>query len=246
MRYLFSLLLAVFSLYTLVAQTTQYVWAPSGLTMRVEGKSGAEKIGVVPYGSKVELTGNIGERITVPVFEAFTVELYDEPLTSLPWGIEDNYVEVDYRGEKGWIFAGYLYRYQPIVETEGRADIHLWLDRIVGEPDTVKAPDVAGGSYREAFAYTYKHGITRIDEYGEGWGSTTWAIPLGELNDGYLLGEAFFGLSEQLAATKKGEEYSTMILEETKWGHLKFAAEMETISIRIVGGMLLITSEGGC
>ncbi|MEM6771935.1 MAG: hypothetical protein AAF597_15240, partial [Bacteroidota bacterium] len=102
MRYgILSLLLFVTC--CLSAQATQFVWAKSGLTLRNLGKSGAEKIGVVPYGASVKLTGEVGERISVPIFSAFASRQYDETEKSLAWDMEDHYVEVIYDGKKGWV-----------------------------------------------------------------------------------------------------------------------------------------------
>ncbi len=246
MRYLFSLLLCLSGLYTLSAQTNQYVWAPSGLTLRSAGHSGAEKIGVIPYGGEVELTGNYGDRIDLPVIKAFSVEIYDDEHQSQPWSMSDNYVEVNYQGESGWLFAGYLFYLPPLGTSEPGLSIDDWLEKVAGPPKKLFAPDGPQVNFREQAVYRYEYGIVRVDEYGEGWGGSTWSIPLGTLNDGYLLGEAFFGLSASLDKTRSPEEEDYMILEEVAYGRLYFSQELSEITIQVVGGVLLISSAGGC
>lgn len=93
MRHLITLLLLTTSFF-LTAQSTQYVWAKSGLTLRVAGHAEAEKIGVIPFGKPVELTGNFGSRLSLPVFEATTLSWGDEEYKSRAWALEDSYVEV--------------------------------------------------------------------------------------------------------------------------------------------------------
>lgn len=245
MRYLLSLFLVFACLLSGTAQTEQYVWAPSGLSLRTAGYTEAEKIGVIPYGEAVELTGKLGNAISLPVFKAFKTELYGDEIQSHNWDLTDAYVEVIYNGKTGWIFAGYLFRLPP-PKAGDIPNIFSWLETVAGTPDTLLTIEMSEISFQNRTITQYAHGITCTSEYGEGGGETTWSFPLGSLNDGYLISEVFFNLSEQVD-TASGEEWSEhMLLQEVNEHLLEFAGEMSGITVQIVGGLLLVNSWGGC
>jgi hypothetical protein len=71
-----------------------FVCAESGLTMRAEGKSGAEKVMVIPFGEKVMQTGEVGQTIQVTALKSVTYTGHGGTIKSDPYIMHDSYVEV--------------------------------------------------------------------------------------------------------------------------------------------------------
>ncbi len=221
----------------------RYVWAKSGLTLRAAGKSGAAKIAVIPYGAKVRLTGAEGDHAEVSVLKAVEVS---SDLKSKAWAMSANYLEVEWEGKTGWAYGGYLLRF-PVPSPE-RQSIEEWLLRISGTPDTLmwdaRLPDVAG---RQS-VYHYPDGIVRTEAMGESWGATTVVFPLVGLSEGFLIAEEFYWMARALEEYRSGKvtDMEPAILQDAGHNYLLFRDEFSSLEIRRVGGVLIITSEGGC
>ncbi len=221
----------------------RYVWAKSGLTLRAEGKSGGKKIAVIPYGAQVRLTGMEGDYVEVPVLDGVEVS---EDLKSKAWAMSAHYLEVEWEGQTGWVYGGYTVRFP--VPLPHRQSIEEWLLMVSGTPDTViwdaRLPDVAG---RQSI-YHYRNGITRTEAMGESWGSTTVVIPLVNLGQGFLIAEEFYWMARTLEEYRSGKttDMEPAILEDFDHNYLLFTDEFGSLEIRKVGGVLIITSEGGC
>ncbi|TXF91383.1 hypothetical protein FUA23_01415 [Neolewinella aurantiaca] len=221
----------------------RYVWAKSGLTLRAEGRAGAEKTGVIPYGAAVRLTGEEGEHAEVEVLRALSI---GPEVQSKPWSMSANYLEVEWNGEKGWMYGGYLVRF--LVPQRKSPSVEEWLEDIGGTPDTllndVRLPDFGG--YQSL--YRYRNGISRTEERGEGWGATTIVIPLTSLSHGYLIADEFYQLSGAMEEYRNEENIGIdpAVLSSKGDDHLLFEDELGRIEIRRIGAVLVITSEGGC
>jgi hypothetical protein len=248
MRFLLVLFLTVSSILSAQGEAEElldvrYIWAKSGLTLRAEGKTGADKIGVVPYGATVRLTGEEGDYVEVTALEALTIS---PDLKSKAWAMSAHYLEIEWEGKTGWVYGGYLVRFP--VPAEGRQAFEEWLEVIGGVPDTVlrytRLPDLAG--YQSV--YRYDNGITRTEATGESWGSTTVVIPLIGMSHGFLIADRFYWMARSLEAYRSGEitDMEPAVLSKTDWNFLQFTDEFSSLEIRLVGGVLIITSEGGC
>lgn len=231
---------------SLAGQEFRHVWAKSGLTMRATGAADGEKIGRLNYGSQVELTGKHGENLKVEVFESFEVTNYDTKLISQPWSMHDEYVEVISEGVTGWVYAGYLSHFDPPILTNGAPDLFTWLERIAGGPPSKVVTDDSREG-RDFTVWQYGRGITRTEELGEGWGSNTLVIPLATFNEAFLIAETFWNISDYMNKIRNEDnEDSFYILEEAKDYYLQFSEEMSDLSVSQVGGVVIITSSGGC
>ncbi len=229
--------------------TTQYVWAESGLTMRAEGKAGAEKIMVIPFGAAVKPTGTWGTHLRVKAMDGVRFQWGAETVKGEPYYMDGAYIEVEYEGQTGYVFDGYLYYYSPQINNLPADDLFSWLAANGGRPDTIVFSDLSDELLRGKTVIHYENGITYSAAEYEGGGSTTITFPLGTLADGFLFAQRFWNVDD---AVKHQEDYAGKpflnpeLLVPTEDGSLHFRAEMSETRIRIVGDLLILTSSGGC
>lgn len=250
----FLLLLCTFFSLATSAQTDdrytlKYVWAESGLSLRAEGRSGAEKLTVIPFGGEVTPTGKTGELTEVTALKSVTYNGYDDVYTSAPYVMNDHYVEVIYNGQTGFVFAGYLSEYNPLAGQPDGVNFEAWLEALGGKPREVQMGERPEGMTRGYQVLQYDKGITLYREEFEGGGSTTLLLPWGSLNDGFLIGSYFFGVTDPVNEQErfgKDVDYLPEILNIQEDGTLIFGGDMSSTTIRVMGRMLIIRSEGGC
>ena len=226
----------------------RYVWAKSGLTLRAEGKAGAEKIKVLPFGTAVTLTGKTGERIKVTALPSVTFNGPDGKVQSDAYVMDEEYAEVDIDGSKGFVFPGYLSALDPLADLPEESTMIQWLRAQDEEP---RETDITARSYwsRGSVVHQYGNGMTVNDVYYEGGGASTIVIPGASINDGFLIMERWFGIQETIRRLKerKGEpDYGDEYLKILDDGRLDFQGDMSGTTIQRVGGMLIIHSAGGC
>lgn len=227
----------------------KYVWAESGLSLRAEGRSGADKLTVVPFGGKVTPTGKIGELTEVTALKSVTYNGYDDVYTSDPYVMNDHYVEVTYNGQTGFVFAGYLSEYNPLAGQPDGVNFEAWLEALGGKPREVQMGNRPDGMTRGYQVLQYANGITVYREEFEGGGSNTLLLPWGSLNDGFLIGAYFFGVTDPVNEQErfgKDVDYLPEILDIQEDGTLLFGGDMSSTTIRTMGRMLIIRGEGGC
>jgi len=224
MRFLFILL--TFCTGSLFAQhqlnpEIRYVWAESGLSLRVAGKADAERIGVVPYGETVRITGN-------------------EP-----------FLEVVYKGDTGYVYNGYLGHYPTPQETSSfsGASLDKWLTRLTGVPDTVLHGYNPLEYDRFQGIFHYRNGIVATYRDTEGGGNSLFAFPVGSINEGYLIAARFMGVAYAVTGREEiliGQDHLPMLLSVEDDGTLFFRGSHEEVKIYVQNGMLFIYSAGWC
>ena len=226
----------------------KYVWAKSGLTVRAEGKASGRKTAVLPYGTRVMVMEQYaGDRVPVTVVEAFEFPFYGETAKSEAVLLDDHYVKVELTdGGEGYVYDGYLSSYPTPKAGEDNVE---WLARIGGTPTrTEKQYD---GMIRQETRYVYPAGILRVDQQFEGGGGTTYVFPLGDRNEALLLADHLYNVFEDLekaAASGDGEGngYDDGLRYGSEEQREYFQGEMWGVEISVVGGVIVISSEGGC
>lgn len=252
MRYLIVCLLFSFSL---SAQSDneispRFVWAESGLTMRAEGKSGAEKVMVIPFGGKVMPTGEVGQTIQVTALKSVTYTGHGGTIKSDPYIMHDSYVEVTYEGKKGFVYNGFLSRFSPLVSSSESPGFTRWLDVHCGVPKEVPGDRIMDNEYERTTVTQYPNGAMYTTTSYEGGGSTTIVFPVGTLNEGYLFVAHFFGVTnavdERGKVAEEDDDFLPELLDASEDSVLRFVGDMSETVIRVIGGMLIIHSSGGC
>lgn len=247
------LLLPLFVSLSLFAQAQErkvvnYVWAESGLTLRAEGKPGAKKLAVIPYGAAIEVTGGMGEFAQVTDLKSVTyVDADGREMKSDPYVMEGYYQEVIYQGKVGFVFSGYLCRYSP--EAGEEKDLYSWLEECFGEPFDAKHQEELQNLYGDQSLKIYPNGVMIKHEQYEGGGSTTVVFPAGTVNEGYLIAAKFWGVTDSVNNKDQAEEemyFLPEMLHILEDGTLEFEGDMSVTTIQRVGGLLIIRSEGGC
>ena len=243
-RFLFLLL--VFVVGDLSAQAVRYVYARSGLTLRATPATDGRKVAVVPFGASLELTGRTGNSATVELLAAAPGELLYREEPSLPLTTEAPFVEVRYGELTGYVYEGYLCRY-PVNTTEDVArPAEGWLNA-QGEPDTL-----VDGRFNDNPIRLMIHwgkDICYRQGYVEGGASTTIILPVGTLQEGYLIANHLYGLERSVRYAvdpESGEVDSVNLLVERTANHLLFGGSNGIVRIEEVGGMVIIYWDWSC
>lgn len=250
MRFLIICILFSLTLSGLAAQklSSKYVWAESGLVLRKEGKKGAKKLAVIPFGAEVRLTGKQGEQVKVEVLPSVSYE-WDGLQVSDPYIMNAYYVEVDYDGSAGYVYSGYLSSYSPESNGLPHEGIHGWLNTIGGKLDTIKGQRLSGEYGAGKRIYQYSNGIKVIEEEFEGGGSLTLEIPVTSISEGFIIADRFYEIS---AAVENKEEileiadFLPELLSVLPDGNLHFRGSMGETKIQVINGLLVIYSAGWC
>ncbi len=103
MKYFITVFICFIALQIALAQepvnTTYYVWAKSGLSLREAPDKNAKKITTIPYGNKTTFISKVYEHLTVTEF------------TNFEYG--DIWFKINYDNQIGYAFAGYLSYLKP-------------------------------------------------------------------------------------------------------------------------------------
>ncbi len=253
MRFLFILL--TFCTGSLFAQhqlnpEIRYVWAESGLSLRVAGKADAERIGVVPYGETVRITGKLGQKSKILALPAVTYEWEDEMIGE-EYIMNEPFLEVVYKGDTGYVYNGYLGHYPTPQETSSfsGASLDKWLTRLTGVPDTVLHGYNPLEYDRFQGIFHYRNGIVATYRDTEGGGNSLFAFPVGSINEGYLIAARFMGVAYAVTGREEiliGQDHLPMLLSVEDDGTLFFRGSHEEVKIYVQNGMLFIYSAGWC
>lgn len=227
---------------------SKFVWAESGLTLRKEGRKDAEKLAVIPFGAKVNLTGRQGEQASVEALPTVSYE-WDGLEVSDPYIMNAFYVEVEYAGGTGYVYSGYLCRYAPKNNGIPNQGVYGWLNTIGGKLDTIKQHRLPGEYGAGKRIYQYSNGIKVTEEELEGGGSITLEIPATSIHEGFLIADKFFGVS----AGAKNKAYFLevgdalpQLLSVMDDGSLYFSGSMEETKVKFIDGLVTIYSAGWC
>jgi hypothetical protein len=229
--------------------SAKYVWAESGLVLRKEGRKDAVKLSVIPYGTKVKLTGKWGDRIDLEVFPSLSYSWGGEELVSEPYIMTGNYVEVKYDGQQGFVFSGYLSYYPTDGPAEAKPDWNAWLNKVGGKIDTLLYNCMLPECGRSESRFLYENGITQTDRETEGGGTSVFTFPIGDINDGFLLGCRFFGFSyaiEHLEKILQQGDYPPTLLSKAEDGSIGTSDDMCYVHVQYIGGMLVISTGCSC
>lgn len=218
-----------------------YVWAPSGLTLRATGNAGGDKLGVLPYGTRVEVIDGRGE--TLSVVAAAACDCEDAPAA---WGasrrveIGGHFARITAGEREGHVFTGYLSRFPPPKKGELAEE---WFKRLYGSPGV-------RDDGREGHRLTvYPAGALLKNFSGEGGGWATYILPYGNETEGLLILNYLADLFETV--DRCGELDETVYYDclhyrhEEGEGHF-FEGNMSFLSVRVVDGTLIIGTGGSC
>ncbi len=204
---------------------------------------------VIPFGAAVKMTGEWGEYLKVRALDGVRYDMGDEAAIGEPYLMEGAYVGVEYEGEKGYVFNGYLF-YCPLEVKESRSEgFENWMASIAGAPDTIFFNEGSEELVRGRSLYQYPNGMTLAYEDYEGGGSTTITFPIGSIANGFMVANRFWNIDEPVKNKKDFEGEGGIVPELLKVlddRSLLFQGDMSAIRIMVIGGMLIIHSEGGC
>lgn len=239
MRYFLFFLLASTTLFAQTGRTSsdKYVWAASGLVLRAEGSPQGEKLAVIPYGAKVQLTGEWGEELSLEVIPKRVIEKEEMP----GWYMSGHYIGVNYEGQDGYAFSGYINGYDPVAFT---IDTISGLSKFkVSHLDTLHFLQRPPGSGFGEISLLYSNGIT-ISNYQDGYheSGATIVIPNATLATGYLLANKLFSLDYY----NPDMNWENAYLVNKSRSSLSFMQESKEITINAYFHVVIITFNPHC
>ncbi len=153
----FSFWLAIASItFSQSDDDAHYVWAQSGLNMRMAPSSTAEKIAKLKFGDKVELLNETD----IPYNEYCIKKSPNEYESQHPYILKGKWVYVNYAGQKGYVIDQYLLPIEPSERTIYDWKSTLLLD--IKKLDTLEIQSYSGQPLK-TITY-YNHNITQSHE----------------------------------------------------------------------------------
>lgn len=230
---------------------TLYVWAQSGLVLRMEPDFKSEKIASLPYGTTVVAQWHKGwdekkesavEAILPCTFEGQHYQGFKIPGT---------WLQVIANGKTGYVFDGYLSKYPPLRPGEHRSqDLDQYLNRAFGLASQVK--DMGTSIYTAKLDCNfYKNGASRQSRgVGDGLSITTYILPELSLEEGYLIANHFFNLEKHTNRIPTNLEESDFFLKISSPYFLDFDADKtkmpKYVRIGCVNGVVTIIALYSC
>ena len=242
------------------ANDSLYIWAVSGLNMRVTPDLKGEKIMTIPYGERVKIESKNGDLPAIKVLfrkgrkvegdEGGLPDRYNgENIKTIPdFFIEGHWVKISYYGIEGYLFDGYLSSLPTLkakVDTLANGKKHLrlkenfhdWAKRNFGEFKTLEIKDEkyeTGESIK-----TYNNGIMEYLSWSKASESTI-IIPNISLNEGFLL----FNLEFNLESNDEGNE--SIIIRGKNNRSISFSDNICGIFLQVTNHAFIIESFCAC
>lgn len=227
---------------------TLFVWAKSGLNLRVEASNNGEKMLTIPYGSYLISKGSKtflekGDKEEAVLF-CTNFESKKKSAISLP----GQWVEVVYNGNRGYLFDLYLSHHPApeLLKREGSIkmeSLERYLLRVFGLNKKLTSKE-------------YKNTIVREIYYNRGYSVINWGHKCAEST--YVLPN--ISLSEILIAISNGLFYNDQNLvqiekEEVKKDNTYLTLELSidsshepvlNLRIEVLGGVIVMKTEECC
>lgn len=246
MRFFLIVFLFSYALST-SAQDTLYVYAESGLTLRNAGSPTSEKLGVIPFGAEVVLTGIYSDTVEVQVLPSVPTDEGKDATRSLAYVMCDVYREVEYNGQKGFVYGGYLSRYSPTISEDSNDRVAAWLSARPGGMDTLIDGRNKDSEWR--LLLSAGNDISYRQGYVDGGTSETIVLPEGSLTEGYLLANRLYRLDEgpnwQNIPSAEADGLPELLVAQDD-DSLWFTSYNGEVEITVVNGMVVIYWSWSC
>jgi len=208
-----------------------YVWAKSGLNVRVGPGTDSHIIAKIPFGESVLIWGKTDRTYNVKGID--TMNLYPVPnLKVEPIIFKGNWVQIQtLDGQVGYVIDQYLLLYKPkerLNYTELKIDL-ISIDTLIHESIPYGAEGLSFKSQRK-----YDYGITETVTKGGVWYRATYSLP--EMT----IEEALVFLSSSL------NDFSEVQLVKNWKEEVIFSAEICTYTIKKLKGRVTVEYECSC
>jgi len=232
-----------------------HIWAISGLNMRATPDAQGEKVLNLPYGATVKVVD------TQPYANPFSYAMVKSEGFGTPvnWVVDGYWVQVEYQGQEGYVFDGYLGKL-PVCSDEPEKHPYFNLDLFKEygaahwgglkeeRKETVIDLEMADPDKGRTDTYqiTFKNG-GYVEDIEEGYsGYITLLIKDISLEEGYLFFNALTGF-EYKQKKHSGSNAWGMRLSSQKPNELFFMSEGGgSIQIQKVADGVMIQMGGGC
>lgn len=229
---------------------SMYVWAKSGLKMRIEPSLKGDKILTIPYGTKVKIDSYKEElpEVKVRVVKAQKID----GMEYKSFYLKGHWCRVNYLGTEGYIFDGYLsklptFDLEPYLNNsevkhsvtqsfEDYANEHFGL---LQKLDFEKQPQlISPVSLRKIYGngMIIEEGVSR-----SGWKQRI-ILPGMSFEEGFLLFSTKYNF-EEYAANNGEEIYPVYSITKKSTHFVEIEGFAQTIQIREVDGVVVISME---
>lgn len=229
---------------------TLFVWAQSGLTLRVTPSQQAEKLALLPYGTAVIVQeDSYSDRQEMSVTEIKPLKSGDKNFPG--YTIKGHWVKVSVHGKEGFVFDGYLSTLPPVRPVGGKQKFPEepveYCRRVFG----VLSEHMQGNVEVGQTGIVFRNGIIYSENNSEGGGEYRLVLPGLSMAEAYLFANTFFHLAESTNTVPREQEQVPHELRESSRYVLFFHSpeEMGAVSyveIICVEGLAIIVFGGGC
>ncbi|MBK6995101.1 MAG: SH3 domain-containing protein [Lewinellaceae bacterium] len=210
-----------------------FVWAKSGLNLRIKPSIDAPKLTVIPYGNTIEVIDTAIQTLSHSIVIA-------KPKEKDGFRLKGFWVMVKYGEKVGFAFDGYLSKL-PVVdiskdkkETEFNGFYHYAV-RLWGKPLKERRWQTHSGE-KNHFDMIFKNGTTYHGYEGMKGGKYIFRIPTLHLTEAYLLGNAIHDIESYVGC------YQEAIVER-RGGVIEFGCELLSGKIYIEQGNAVVEFE---
>ncbi len=238
MRFTILLLILPFYLQSQRAddRTTRFVWAESGLIMRVAGRADAEKLLTIPFGAEVTLLDQSGEGSFVTLYaNRSNIDGDGEG-----WEYFGYYQQVSFAGKTGFVHDAYLSSWSPADFKAGANGYSDWLAQPL---DTIfiNEPTATGGFHEDSFLYYSGVTISHYEMKAAAGG--TIVLPNATFLEGFHFARKYFNLDVYSTIEP---EWTHFFLIEQSDNQLVFKQDLLEVTINSLWGVVVITFEASC
>ena len=229
---------------------SMYVWAKSGLKMRVSPDLKSDKILTIPYGTKVVIDSYQEElpEVKIRVVKAQKIEEMDYK----SFYLKGHWCRVSYLDKVGYIFDGYLskmptfeltpYSRETVVKQMVQESYEAYADKHFGLLQQLDFEQQPAMVNPVSLRKIYGNGMIIEEGISKGGWKQRIILPGMSFAEGFLFFSTKFNFEE--FATQQGEEiYPTYSVTKKRNNFVEIEGYTQTIQIQEVDGVVVISME---
>lgn len=225
--------------------TKLFVWAKSGLSLRVEPFLSSSRIKILPYGAQITVieVSDYGEQEIEVIKKSSNKNIETNALF-----LKGNWIQVFHEKDTGYIFDGYCHKLPPPLMIEKARiyeQLEVWAEREFGIIDNIDHQIVKNQDWSNSTTVYGK--AIMVSEYLSTWGGeSTFQISDGNENLGILILDLYYGHSVINSNNKESGLYLRTVKDKYDYSSDGFFVfcniENYSFSVQQIGGVLILYS----
>jgi Bacterial SH3 domain len=206
---LFSCMANAFAIGDYKKGESVFVWAISGLKVRMEASAQSKVIQTLDYGTMVEITDDNLKQVAF----GLKVPKVDSIKSNLT--LNGFWVRIKFKNTEGYVFDAFLSKMPPFKKHKAHyfEQEDVYLERVFGKPKHKTYTTITNKIAFKNDDFVYKNGIVREEVYGDGCFDHSFEIPNLSLAEAYLFLKVIFFSSDS-------DEGEMKLIKVSKDGYL--------------------------